>query len=83
VAAALKFSHGQKIAHYDLKPQNLFIKADGAVKVGNFGGEQRPPEPAYMSPEMLRGKWDMKTDIWSLGCILFELCTLQRPFDRL
>ena len=81
VTAALDFSHSRKIAHCDLKPQNIFVKSDGSVKVGDFGKKKKTSE--YDSPEMLTGKWDLQTDIWSLGCILFELCTLQKPFDNL
>ena len=92
VAAALRYSHIQKIYHCDIKPMNIFITHDGSLKLGDFGvsndelyqdftskGECKNEVGTwnYMSPEMFEGKiWDGKTDIWSLGCVLYELCTL-------
>jgi NIMA (never in mitosis gene a)-related kinase len=82
----------KRIMHRDLKPANLFIDADGSLKVGDLGlGRQLSDQtaaafskvgtPLYMSPEVLNGSgYDWKNDVWSLGCIAYELCMLRSPF---
>ena len=93
ICLAIKHIHDRKILHRDLKGQNIFLTANGIVKVGDFGiarvlrntGEfaaTRIGTPYYMSPEIMDGKrYNSKTDIWSLGVILFELMCLKLPFD--
>lgn len=78
--------------HRDLKSQNIFLK-EGAAKIGDFGIARvlnSPLEmaqtvigtPYYMSPEIMRSKpYDFKSDIWALGCILYEMATLKHAFD--
>ena len=86
--------HERRILHRDLKPANIFLHSDGTIKVGDLGLgralSDHTPEafskvgtPLYMSPEALKGDgYDMKSDIWSLGCVLYELATLVSPFKE-
>ena len=88
----MKHMHEKRIMHRDLKPANIFLTLDGTVKVGDLGLSRELSEhtvqahskvgtPLYMSPEVLRGDgYDFKSDIWSLGCILYELAMLKSPF---
>ena len=93
LALAIKYIHDRKILHRDLKGQNVFLTKDGRVKLGDFGiakvldytaqfCKTQIGTPYYLSPEICEGKrYDSKTDIWSLGCILYEMCTLRHAFD--
>jgi NIMA (never in mitosis gene a)-related kinase len=91
---ALKHIHEHKILHRDLKSQNIFLTADNEiVKLGDFGiskvlesthefAKTALGTPYYLSPEVCLGhRYDYKSDAWMLGCILYELCTLRRPFE--
>jgi len=92
IALALHFIHNRNILHRDLKAQNIFVK-DGQLKLGDFGiskvltgsvafCETMIGTPYYMSPEVFKGKrYDLKSDIWSLGCVLYELITFKHAFD--
>jgi tRNA A-37 threonylcarbamoyl transferase component Bud32 len=94
IAEALKHMHSRRVMHRDLKPANIFLTAEADVKVGDLGlGRHFSDEtmeafskvgtPLYMSPEVLKGKgYGWKSDIWSLGCILYELATLRSPFKE-
>ena len=93
ISLAIKYIHDRKILHRDLKTQNIFLMKDGTTKLGDFGiarvlqntfqlCKTQIGTPYYLSPELCEGKnYNSKTDIWSLGCILYELCTLNRAFD--
>jgi serine/threonine protein kinase/formylglycine-generating enzyme required for sulfatase activity len=95
VAEAVGYAHAQGCWHRDLKPANLLIDKAGQPHVADFGLAlhhnmqiQRAGEiagtPAYMSPEQVRGeahRLDGRSDIWSLGVILYELLTQSRPFS--
>ena len=84
--------HEKRIMHRDLKPANIFLTLDGTIKIGDFGLSRELSEhtfqahskvgtPLYMSPEVLRGDgYDFKSDIWSVGCLLYELSMLKSPF---
>jgi serine/threonine protein kinase/Tfp pilus assembly protein PilF len=95
VAAALHYAHGRGVIHRDIKPANLMLSAEGRLCVTDFGLARVVQEPgltvsgsflgtpAYMSPEQIaagRITVDHRTDIYSLGAVLYELLTLQRPF---
>ena len=96
IADALAAAHAAGVVHRDLKPANVFVLSDHAVKLVDFGaakiispggnGEtgsgQIVGTPWYMSPEHARGQaTDARTDIYALGCVLFEMLTGSVPFD--
>ncbi|KAH8050174.1 serine/threonine kinase [Aureococcus anophagefferens] len=92
ICDALAHMHEQRILHRDLKPANVFLTLNGTVKVGDLGlgrmmsehtfeAHSKVGTPLYMSPEVLRGDgYDWKSDVWSLGCVLYELAMLRSPF---
>lgn len=95
VAAAMDFSHRNAIVHRDMKPANVMIDRAGAVKVMDFGIARAMDDTSatmtqtsavmgtaqYLSPEQARGiKVDPRSDIYSMGCVLFELVTGEPPF---
>jgi NIMA (never in mitosis gene a)-related kinase len=94
IAGALEHMHEKRIMHRDLKPANIFIDSNNDLKVGDLGLSRqlssqtfeafsRVGTPLYMSPEVLQGKgYDWKSDVWSLGCIAYELCMLRSPFRQ-
>ncbi|KAM6482853.1 kinase-like domain-containing protein [Trichoderma sp. SZMC 28011] len=80
------------ILHRDLKPENIFLGEDNSVKLGDFGLSKMIKSqdfastyvgtPFYMSPEICAAeKYTLKSDIWSLGCIIYELCAREPPFN--
>ncbi|KAF5354292.1 hypothetical protein D9756_007362 [Leucocoprinus leucothites] len=82
-----------QILHRDLKPDNVFLDENNHVKLGDFGLSKALPQssfantyvgtPYYMSPEVMQEKaYDSKSDIWSLGCLIYELCALKPPFHE-
>nr|XP_042901634.1 serine/threonine-protein kinase Nek8 isoform X4 [Parasteatoda tepidariorum] len=89
----LQHVHGKLILHRDLKSQNILLnEKQNVIKIGDFGISKVLTSkskaytvvgtPCYISPELCEGKpYNQKSDIWALGCVLYELMTLKRPFD--
>lgn len=79
--------------HRDIKLQNIFLNKEGIIKLGDFGVSKKLENtddlaktslgtPYYISPEICQGKpYNNKSDVWMLGCVLYELCTLERAFN--
>jgi NIMA (never in mitosis gene a)-related kinase len=86
----LKALHDLKILHRDLKSANIFLFSDGSAKIGDLNvskvaykglGYTQTGTPYYASPEVRRDEpYDMKSDIWSLGCVTYEMLALHPPF---
>ncbi len=95
VAGALAYAHQQGVIHRDIKPSNILLGAGGEAKVADFGiaklGDQTTAftqtgavvgSPQYMSPEQVRGdSLDGRSDLFSLGVVLYEMLSASRPFD--
>ncbi|MFO0917906.1 MAG: serine/threonine-protein kinase [Planctomycetaceae bacterium] len=95
IAQALEHAHTAGVIHRDLKPANLLLTADQKIKLTDFGIARDTTATAltaagrtvgtyaYMAPEQIRGKppVDKKTDLYALGCVLFEMLTGETPFD--
>lgn len=91
---AIRHMHDKRIIHRDIKPSNVFVMEDGSLKLGDLGlgryldlqsilAFSQVGTPLYMSPEVLRGEGHhFASDIWSLGCLLYELATLKSPFQE-
>ncbi|RDI48342.1 Stk1 family PASTA domain-containing Ser/Thr kinase [Nocardia mexicana] len=95
VCAALDFSHKNGIVHRDMKPANIMINRQGAVKVMDFGIARAIADSSnpmtqtaavigtaqYLSPEQARGEQvDARSDVYSVGCVLYEILTGEPPF---
>jgi serine/threonine-protein kinase len=85
IVDALEAAHGQGIVHGDLTPTNIKLREDGTVKALGFGSTQAGVAlgtAAYMAPEQAVGKRvDKRADIWSFGCVLYEMLAGRRAFD--
>jgi NIMA (never in mitosis gene a)-related kinase len=93
ICLAVKYIHDRKIIHRDLKPRNIFLSGKGIVKLGDFGSVRGLDAtegkastlvgtPFFLSPEICRCEtYSKPSDIWALGCVLYELCALQHAFN--
>jgi NIMA (never in mitosis gene a)-related kinase len=90
---ALKYIHDQHVLHRDLKSSNFFLSKSGNLKLGDFGiakvlastaacARTQIGTPYYLSPEVCQEKpYTWPSDMWAMGCVLYELCALKVPFD--
>ncbi|XP_034036437.1 LOW QUALITY PROTEIN: serine/threonine-protein kinase Nek1 [Thalassophryne amazonica] len=93
ICLALKHVHDRKILHRDIKSQNIFLTKDGTIQLGDFGiarvlnntvelAKTCIGTPYYLSPEICENKpYNNKSDVWALGCVLYEMCTLKHAFE--
>ena len=92
ICLALKHAHDKKILHRDLKSANIFVTKRSILKLGDFGLSRVLSDtksiaktvvgtPYYLSPEIIKTEgYNSKSDIWSLGVLLYEIAGLQPPF---
>ena len=90
ILEGLKYLHDNKIMHRDLKCANIFLMKDGILKLGDLNvskiaklgmAQTQAGTPYYISPEIWKEQpYDYKCDVWSVGCIIYEICTLRPPF---
>mmetsp|Transcript_88708 Transcript_88708/g.248188 ORF Transcript_88708/g.248188 Transcript_88708/m.248188 type:complete len:387 (-) Transcript_88708:66-1226(-) len=93
VCIGIAWLHTNRILHRDIKSLNVFLNSVDDVRVGDLGvarvlsqtssfAKTLVGTPYYLSPEMCEQKpYNEKSDIWAYGCVVYELCTLQHPFD--
>lgn len=92
ILLALLYLHDRRILHRDLKTQNIFLK-NSKIRLGDFGiarvldgtrdfANTCIGTPYYMSPELFKNKpYSYKSDVWGLGCVVYEMCNLRHAFD--
>ena len=90
ILKGLKYLHDNGIMHRDLKCANIFLMKNGLLKIGDLNvskvaknnlAQTQTGTPFYLSPEIWKDlPYDYKCDIWSVGCIIYELCTSRPPF---
>ena len=90
IIQGLKYLHENKIMHRDIKCANIFMNKNGVLKLGDLNVSKivkmglattQTGTPYYASPEVWADKpYDYKSDIWSVGCVIYEVCTLKPPF---
>lgn len=93
IASAVAYIHKAGVIHRDIKTLNIFLTKTNLMKLGDYGlakklgsefsmAETCVGTPYYMSPELCQGaKYNYKSDIWAMGCVIFEVLTLKKTFD--
>jgi NIMA (never in mitosis gene a)-related kinase 1/4/5 len=89
----LNYLHVNKILHRDIKSYNIFLTDDDNVRIGDLGVAKIISDtsnfahtivgtPYYLSPELCEERpYNQKSDVWALGCVLYEMCCLRHPFE--
>ena len=89
----MKYIHDRKILHRDIKSSNIFLTSKGTIKLGDFGISKLLDTsydkamtvvgtPYYLSPEACQSQpYTYRSDIWAVGCVLYELSSLKHAFD--
>lgn len=92
ICAGLAHIHAQRILHRDIKSHNIFMNKEHEIRIGDFGVAKQLHDqvdfaatlvgtPFYVSPEICaKREYDFKSDMWGLGCILYEMCERKVPF---
>ena len=93
ISLGMHHLHSQNILHRDLKTLNIFLTKDNQIRIGDLGVakilqsadhfvKSKVGTPYYLSPEVCEDRpYNSKSDIWSLGCVLYEMCSLKHPFE--
>lgn len=89
VLAGLAACHAAGVLHLDVKPANVLVLPGGGVKLVDFGIARAASDPTatvagtppYMPPEQAEGRWDERSDVYAVGCLLYECLTGRPPFD--
>ncbi len=92
ICLGLYHIHTKKILHRDMKSMNIFLTKEDKVKIGDLGvakvlmqtqfAKTFVGTPYYLSPEICEERpYNEKSDVWALGCILYEMCTYKHPFN--
>ncbi|XP_059150606.1 serine/threonine-protein kinase Nek4-like [Physella acuta] len=93
IVMAVQYIHSKHILHRDLKAENVFLNKRNMIKLGDFGiskilentidvAKTVVGTPSYLSPELCQDiPYNSKSDIWAVGCLLYEMCVLHPPFD--
>ena len=92
ISLGLTYIHNKKILHRDLKSKNIFLNKDLNIKIGDLGIAKILQDtnhahtfigtPFYLSPEICEEKpYNEKSDVWALGCVLYELITFKHPYN--
>lgn len=86
----LRDIHQKRVLHRDIKAQNVFLTQEENIRIGDLGVARKLEQglahtivgtPYYLSPEMCEEKpYNEKTDIWAMGCVLYQMCTGRYPF---
>ena len=93
ISEGLEYLHKEKILHRDIKAQNIFLDENLNIKIGDFGlvrmlgthsvaAHSQVGTPLYFSPELCKEEsYDEKSDVWSFGCLMYEMAALHPPFE--
>lgn len=91
IVEGLEYLHCKDLIHRDIKGDNILVKSNGTVKIGDIGSTRKIQSEkvksfvgtgCWMAPEVIKGvNYDQSADIWSLGCTVFEMLTGKPPFD--
>ena len=93
ICIGLEYLHSKQILHRDIKCLNIFLSNDDSIRIGDLGvakiltntaafAQTQVGSPYYLSPELCEEKpYNTKSDVWALGCVVYEMCTGKHPFQ--